>query len=203
MIEYLKGILAEKKPAVAIIDCAGVGYQVHIPLSTYDNLPQSGSTVKVHIYYSFNETDGVRLFGFSSTDDKQLFKYLISVSKIGPKTALSVLSTLAVQDLIHAVQVGDVKLISTVPGIGKKSAERLIIELKDKVGSIAGSALPSLGGLIQSDVRQEAEDALVALGYKQIEIRKSIRELCEKEEFDTSKKIVKAVIKSLYKNRKI
>ncbi len=107
------------------------------------------------------------------------------------------------EELIHAVQVGDVKLIGTVPGIGKKSAERLIVELKDKVGSIGLSNLPSLGGLIKTDFMQEAEDALLALGYKQVEISKAIRKLHEEHNFETSEHIVKTVIKSLYNKGRI
>ena len=136
MFSYLKGILSKKEPVTIVIDCNGVGYEVNIPLSTFDKLPDVGNEVKILVHYSFNEVDGARLFGFLTPDEKELFRHLISISKIGPKLGLSILSGLSVEDLIRAVQRGDIGLISTIPGIGKKSAERLIIELKDRVISI-------------------------------------------------------------------
>jgi len=202
MIAYLKGLLSEKLPASAIIECGGVGYGVMIPLSTYDKLPPQGDQVKLLIHYSFNETDGVRLFGFINETEKALFKKLISISKIGPKTALSILSTLPADELISAVSRGDVKLISTVPGIGKKSAERLIVELKDKVGSIISGDLPGFDHS-SSDIIRDAEDALLALGYKSIDVTKAIRSLMKDQEFQRSEQLVKAIIKGLYKTRKI
>lgn len=201
MISYLKGALTAKNPSTAIIECGGVGYEVQIPLSTYDKLPHLENIVKLQIHYSFNETDGVRLFGFFSSAEKELFKKLISISKIGPKTALSVLSTLPATELVMAVQSGDVKIISTVPGIGKKSAERLIVELKDKVGSIDN--VVSVGGTetVQSSIIQEAEDALLALGYRLPDLRKAVRKLSREISWQSSEQIVKAVIKELYNKR--
>ena len=123
MISYLKGLLSRKEPVIAIIDCQGVGYEVNIPLSTFDKLPEIGNEVKLLVHYSFNEVDGTRLFGFITSEEKELFRHLIAISKIGPKLALSILSGLSVEDLIHAIQMGDVSLLATIPGIGKKSAE--------------------------------------------------------------------------------
>ena len=202
MIAYLVGLLTEKQPTYVLIECAGVGYAVMIPLSTYDKLPSIGSEVKLLIHYSFNETDGVRLFGFISKTDRDLFKKLISISKIGPKTGLSILSTLSADELICAIDRGDVKLISTCPGIGKKSAERLIIELKDKVSSFIQKGY-SQTNTLNSNLLQDAEDALLALGYKQIEITKAIRKFIADRNFQTSEEIVKTVIKELYKTRKL
>jgi holliday junction DNA helicase RuvA len=203
MIAYLEGILQKKEPVSIVIDCAGVGYEVNIPLSTFDKLPEIEKKTKVHIHYSFNEMDGVRLFGFLTLEEKTLFRNLISISKIGPKLALAILSGLPVNDLIRAVQTGDVGLLETIPGIGKKSAERLIIELKDKVGSIAiGDVLASDSGY-QNDIFLEAESALVTLGYKQFEVRRAINNLVKNNEFTTSEEVVKATIRSLYKKRNI
>jgi Holliday junction DNA helicase RuvA len=202
MISYLFGILSHKEPLSAIIDCNGVGYEVNIPLSTYDKLPELGKQIKLTIHYSFNETDGVRLYGFISRDEKILFRRLITISKIGPKLALAILSGLSVQDMIRAVQTGDVNLISSIPGIGKKTAERLIIELKDKVSSISAADFvdtpDELGRIIA-----EAEAALVSLGYKQFEVRKTINDLIKKHKFTSSEEIVKSTIQALYKQRKI
>jgi len=181
----------------------GVGYEVNIPLSTYDKLPELEKQVKVHIHYSFSEMDGVRLFGFLTLEEKNLFRNLISISKIGPKLGLAILSGLPVNDLIRAVQAGDVGLLSTIPGIGKKSAERLIIELKDKVGSVSAEDILVTGSDGQIDIIREAESALTTLGYKQFEVRKAINRLIKDHKFSTSEEVVKATIRTLYKKRNI
>ncbi len=203
MYAYINGILTQKTPVSIVIECGGVGYEIFIPLSTFDNLPEIGKQVKVQIHYSFNEIDGVRLFGFFSVEEKELFRYLISISKIGPKIALSILSGLSVEDLIHAIQTGNVDLISTIPGIGKKTAERLNIELKDKVSNIKIAGKTYISKLGISDIVQEAETALITLGYRQFEIRKEISRQIKNNDFTTSEEIIKAIIKSLYKKRNV
>jgi len=203
MYSYLHGIISEKYPTIIVVDCNGVGYELFVPLSTYDKLPELGKDVKILVHYSFNESDGVRLFGFYSEEEKILFRQLINISKVGPKLALSVLSGLSVPDLIRAVQTGDVSLISSVHGIGKKSAERLIIELKDKVGEI----ILSPGDIDFSDsealIIQDAETALLTLGYKRYDIREIISTLSKETDFTTSEEITKAAIKALYNKRNI
>ena len=203
MYSYLKGELSEKYPTTIVVDCNGVGYDLFIPLSTYDKLPETGKEVKVLVHYSFNESDGVRLFGFSSDEEKSLFRQLINISKVGPKLALSVLSGLSVADLIRAVQIGDVDLITTIHGIGKKSAERLVIELKDKVGDITTISPVSDYPGTDSEIIQDAETALLTLGYKRYDIRKIISKLMKETDFSTSEEITKAAIKALYKKRNI
>lgn len=203
MYSYLKGVLSEKYPTIIVVDCNGVGYELFIPLSTYDKLPESGKEVKILVHYSFNESDGVRLFGFYSDEEKLLFRQLINISKVGPKLALSVLSGLSVADLIHAVQIGDVNLITTIHGIGKKSAERLIIELKDKVGDITTISLAGDYPGTDTELIQDAEIALLTLGYKRYDARKIISKLMKENDFSTSEEITKAAIKALYKKRNI
>ncbi|RLC58413.1 MAG: Holliday junction branch migration protein RuvA [Candidatus Cloacimonadota bacterium] len=203
MYSYLKGVLSEKNPNTIVVDCNGVGYELFIPLSTYDKLPETGKEVKVLVHYSFNESDGVRLFGFYSDEEKLLFRQLINISKVGPKLALSVLSGLSIADLIFAVQVGDVDLITTIHGIGKKSAERLIIELKDKVGNITSIPLDGNYPGADSELIQDAETALLTLGYKRYDARKIISKLMKENDFSTSEEITKAAIKALYKKRNI
>ncbi len=200
MFSYLKGILAKKSPFSAVVDCSGVGYEINIPLSTFDKLPEIDKTVEIQIHFTMNESEGIRLFGFWTLEEKEMFRQLVSISKIGPKTAISVLSGISVPDLIRAVQTGDVKLISTVPGIGKKSAERLIIELKDKVGKIVFKDVP-IADLEKMDIVREAESALVTLGYKLYEIRKVLIRLTKENDFDSSEELLKAAIKDLYKKR--
>ncbi|MCD4819603.1 MAG: Holliday junction branch migration protein RuvA [Candidatus Cloacimonetes bacterium] len=199
MFSYLKGSLAEKAPVHAVIDCNGVGYDINIPLRTFDRLPEIGKEIQLFIHFSFTESDGIRLFGFYSLDEKKLFKQLISISKIGPKTALSVLSTLSVSDLVNAVQMGNIGLISTVPGIGKKSAERLIIELKDKVKNIMPENLGLPSNLMPIDILVEAETALTTLGYNTIKVKKTISLLMKENKFKNSEEIIKAVMKYLYR----
>jgi len=203
MYSYLKGVLSDKFPTNIVVDCNGVGYDLFVPLSTYDKLPQTGSEVKILVHYSFNESDGVRLFGFYTEEEKQLFRQLINISKVGPKLALSVLSGLSVDDLVRAVQIGDVKLISTIHGIGKKSAERLVIELKDKVGDISTASSEGDFSDSDSDMINDAETALLTLGYKRFEIRKIISKLVKEQEYFKSEDITKAAIKALYKKRNI
>ncbi len=203
MYSYLKGVLSEKNPNTIVVDCNGVGYELFIPLSTYDKLPETVKEVKVLVHYSFNESDGVRLFGFYSDEEKLLFRQLINISKVGPKLALSVLSGLSIADLIFAVQVGDVDLITTIHGIGKKSAERLIIELKDKVGNITSIPLDGNYPGADSELIQDAETALLTLGYKRYDARKIISKLMKENDFSTSEEITKAAIKALYKKRNI
>jgi len=200
MYSYLEGLLAVKSPILVTLDCNGVGYEVNIPLSTFDQLPEKGIKTRLYIHYSFTELDGAKLFGFSSLLEKQLFRLLISVSKIGPKLALATLSGLPVKDLISAIQSENSGLIATIPGIGKKTAERLIIELRDKMFDLDGGEV-SAGRTGSSDLIQEAESALVTLGYKQFEIRKSIASLVKDGDFSSSEEIVKAVIRALYTKR--
>lgn len=203
MYSYLKGVLSEKSPTIIVVDCNGVGYELFIPLSTYDKLPETGKEVKVLIHYSFNESDGVRLFGFYTDEEKLLFRQLINISKVGPKLALSVLSGLSIADLIRAVQMGDVDLITTIHGIGKKSAERLIIELKDKVGDINSIHLDGDYPGTDTELVKDAETALLTLGYKRYDARKIISKLMKENDFSTSEEITKAAIKALYKKRNI
>ena len=202
MFAYLKGTLTQKNPVYAVIDCLGVGYEVNIPLSTFEKLPEIGKEIEIQIHFSMTENDGIRLFGFFSVEEKKLFRQLISISKIGPKTALAILSGLSVQDLIQAVQTGNVSLISTVPGLGKKSAERLIIELKDKVGKIGSEEISLLSGIRKTDIIGEAESALITLGYRPPEVKKTIARLIKENKFQSTEEIIKATIKFLYQRNR-
>ena len=203
MISYLKGKLTEKTPMIVSIECSGVGYEVQIPLSTFDQLPQIGDDIRLNIHYSFNEIDGVRLFGFFTVEEKELFRNLISVSKVGPKIALTILSGLSVKDFLQAVASSDVSLLSTIPGIGKKSAERLIIELKDKVGQISSADLLKTTESLEKNIIYEAESGLLTLGYKVYEIRKAFKQILKEEEIASSEELIKAAIKLLYSKKNI
>ena len=167
MISYLEGKLVEKNPTSAVIDVGGVGYSVHIPVSTYESLGEPGTTTKLLTHLSVKD-DRMELYGFGSTDERRLFLLLISVSGIGGRTAISVLSGAKPGELKKAVLSSDKRFISSIRGIGRKTAERLIVELKDKLedeGSkdegILGPSNDALGALKSLGFSaREAEDAI-------------------------------------------
>lgn len=172
MIASLTGRLAFKAPTHVTLDVQGVGYEVFVPLSTYYALPNLNELTSLHIHTHLRE-DAIQLFGFLDPVEKEAFVLLTGVSGIGPKLALGVLSALAVPDLVSAVQAGDVEKLATVPGIGKKSAGRIALELKDKVERLhpaSGKAIhPTLGHA--DPVQEDALSALVNLGYRAADVK--------------------------------
>jgi Holliday junction DNA helicase RuvA len=176
MIAFLTGRLAFKAPTHLTVDVQGVGYEIHIPLSTYYALPNLDEVTALHIHTHLRE-DALQLFGFLSQSEKESFVLLTTVSGIGPKLALSVLSSLPVTELVHAIQAEDVEKLATVPGIGKKSASRIALELKDKIGKIRPGAIqatvptaPDLDGPYE-----DALSALVNLGYRSQDAREALK----------------------------
>jgi Holliday junction DNA helicase RuvA len=163
MIALLRGALLEKHPNQAIVEAGGVGYDVTIPVSTYTHLPEAGSEVKLRIHTHVRE-DALALFGFLTHDEKALFEKLIGVSGIGPKLAITILSGLAAPDLIHSIRRGEVERLVKIPGIGKKTAERMVLELRDKLPAVTGEEpQPAAGGTL-SPVEQDVLSALLNLG---------------------------------------
>ena len=161
MIAYLQGKLADSAPTHVVVDCGGVGYSVFIPLSSYDKLPARGGDVKLLTYHHVNGQDGMQqLFGFATGEEREMFLLLISISGVGPKLACNILSSASVAGLRNAIAAGDTKTLSSLRGIGKKTAERLVVELRDKVAgeTKATPADPRLADAIL---------ALISLGYKQ------------------------------------
>ncbi len=200
MISFLKGKLADKESSFACIDCNGVGYEVEIPLSTFEKLPELDQNVHVHVHFHMTD-DGIRLFGFHTRAEKNMFRKVISISGIGPKLALSILSTLNVSSIVNAILLNDTKILSTVSGLGKKKAQRLIIELKDKVGDVISHEIQG-DEVTEFDTNySEALTALVTLGYKQHEIAKVLRTVKESGELLSVEEIVKRTIKHLYKKQ--
>lgn len=181
MITFLQGVLVEKAPARAVINVQGVGYEVFIPLSSYDRLPPEEAPVKVLTYHHVRE-DAQVLYGFVTDAERDLFDRLMDVSGIGPKLALAVLSGLSVRDIKASIVNGDSKRLSTISGVGKKTAERIVVELKDKFS--AGEAMEALAGPVgEADGDNRLRDtvmALVALGYKQVDALKMARSASEK-----------------------
>ncbi len=178
MIALLTGKVAFKSPAFIILDVNGVGYRVQIPFSTYYDLPTEGGTVSLNIYTHVKE-DGINLFGFRTPAEKNFFQLLISVSGIGPKMGRDILSNIQVEDLGKAIVRGDLARLSAIPGIGRKTAERLVLELKEKVLKLDVS-LPTVEGSIpplSTGLRDDVASALVNLGYKEAVVNKVLAEL--------------------------
>jgi Holliday junction DNA helicase RuvA len=178
LIALLTGRLAHKSPAFIILDVNGVGYRVQIPFSTYYDLPEEGGTVSLNIHTHVKE-DAIQLFGFRTALEKEFFQLLISVSGIGPKMGKDILSNIQVEDLGQAIVRGDLARLSTIPGIGRKTAERLVLELKDKVMKLDLS-LPAKSGAASAapaGVRDDVASALVNLGYKEAVVNKALAEM--------------------------
>jgi Holliday junction DNA helicase RuvA len=176
MIALLTGRLAFKAPSHLALDVQGVGYEVFIPLSTYYNLPNVQDSLTLSIHTHVRE-DAIQLFGFSTPQEKDAFVLLLSVSGIGPKSALGILSALPVSDLVSAIQSGDVEKLETVPGIGKKSAGRLVLELKDKLTKLHPALVPSDAQLLKGRDEQfdDALSALTNLGYRTSDAKEALK----------------------------
>ncbi len=166
MLSHIKGILTEKTPSLAVIEAGGVGFEINVSPSTLSALPETGREATLYTYMSVRE-DAMELFGFVTRDEKRMFMKLISVSGIGPKTALGILGVISPADLSVAIVTGDASRLAKAPGIGKKTAQRLILELKEKVSEsdlISSPGAPVFVPKAQS-AQSEAIEALMALGY--------------------------------------
>lgn len=172
MIGRLTGTLSEKNPPQVLVDCHGVGYEVDVPMSTFYNLPALGEKVSLLTHFVVRE-DAQILFGFGTPGEREAFRQLIKISGVGPRTALAVLSGMSVGDIAQAVTQQDASRLVKIPGIGKKTAERLLLELKGKVGADLG--LPA--GHVVDDAQADILQALVALGYSDKEAQASLKSL--------------------------
>ncbi len=177
MIAYLRGTLLEKHPNQVIVDVQGVGYDVVIPVSTFSSLADAGSEVRLRIHTHVRE-DAISLFGFHSPQEKLLFEKLISVSGIGPKLAITVLSGLATEDLVNSIRNGQVDHLVRIPGVGKKTAERMVLELRDKLEGIA-AGMPATPeertASAMTDVERDVLSALTNLGCNRPSAEAAIR----------------------------
>jgi Holliday junction DNA helicase RuvA len=162
MIAHLRGTLLEKHPNVVIVDVSGVGYEVTIPVSAFSSLPEKGQTVQLHIHTHVRE-DALALFGFLSPGDKTLFEKLIGVSGIGPKLAVTALSGLSTSDLVVAIRSGSVEQLVRIPGVGKKTAERMILELRDKLDLLGAASQTQTAAAPKSSFSATEEDVISAL----------------------------------------
>ncbi|API86609.1 Holliday junction branch migration protein RuvA [Francisella uliginis] len=191
MISFIKGVLIEKDPTALLIDVNGLGYEVFVPMTTFYSLGETGSTISLYTHFVVRE-DAQQLYGFKSKVDKKVFQELIKVSGIGARTALAILSGMDSKTLLHCIENKDYGLLATVPGIGKKTAERLVVEIYDKLLKMANeiygqsddsntnsversSEQVPTPAAISNSIFNESVDALLALGYKQKDAEKMIR----------------------------
>jgi holliday junction DNA helicase RuvA len=172
MIGRLSGTLLEKNPPQLLIDCNGVGYEVDVPMSTFYNLPAMGEKVVLLTHMAVRE-DAHLLYGFGSVEERNVFKQLIKISGVGARTALSILSGMSVGDLSQAITLQEAGRLTRIPGIGKKTAERLLLELKGKLGADLGA----VGGALHSDATSDILNALVALGYSDKEAALAMKQV--------------------------
>lgn len=197
MIEYLRGELAELTPATAIIECCGVGYETSITLNTYSAL-QGKKDVKLYIYEVIRE-DTHQLFGFYNKDERELFLLLISVSGIGGNTARTILSAFTVNELCEAIATGNEVAIKGVKGIGLKTAQRLIVDLKDKIGGIGGAAVATsiVTATVNNEVAEGAVSALVMLGFPSAAANKAVQSVIKGNPAATIEEVIKTALKLL------
>lgn len=195
MIEYLSGILAQSHPGYVVVQTGGIGWQVPITLSTYDRLPPEGQSVTIPTYLSVKE-DSLTLYGFVDAEERELFTKLLQVNGIGPKLAMTVLSGLPASEFIRAIATSDAKRLNSIPGIGKKMAERLLVELKDKVQSVVDDSRQSPSESADKGLR-DAVLALVALGYKQQEARGLLQRIpAEQQQGCSVEELVRRALRS-------
>jgi holliday junction DNA helicase RuvA len=203
VITFLEGRLVNALPTQATIDVNGVGYEVLIPLSSYDKLPAVGQLVRILTHLHVRE-DAHVLYGFMTGAERDLFRLLVNnVSGIGPKLALAVLSGMSVNNFKSAVVNSDVAALSRISGLGKKTGERIVLELKDKVGVAAAweAASAAHAPTAEQERANEAVLALIALGYKQVEAHRAVRELQEKEHDKSAEELVRLALKQMAAGR--
>ncbi|HJT80484.1 MAG TPA: Holliday junction branch migration protein RuvA [Chthoniobacterales bacterium] len=203
MITSLEGKLVTGLPTQAVIDVNGVGYEVFIPLSSYDKLPAAGQPVRILTHLHVRE-DAHILYGFMSPAERDLFRLLVNnVTGIGPKLALAVLSGMSVNNFKTAVVNSDVTALSKISGLGKKTAERIVLELKDKVGVAAAWEASSAAHAPtpEQERANEAVLALIALGYKQVDVHRIVHDLQQKQKAESAEELVKLALKQMASGR--
>jgi Holliday junction DNA helicase RuvA len=181
MIARLSGTLLDKNPPYLVIDVSGVGYEVEAPLGVFPDLPENGKQVTILIHHHFSQ-DSQTLYGFASLGERELFRKLLKISGIGAKMALNILSGASGEELARYVSVGDVASLTRLPGIGKKTAERIIMELRDKLEGLsisAGGGAGTANQPVNTDPANEASHALASLGYKPAEVSRMVSAVAE------------------------
>ena len=185
MIAHLTGKLTHKSPVAIIIDVNGVGYQVFIPLSTFYALPELESKISLGIHTHMRE-EALKLFGFYTIDEKRIFQKLITINKVGPKLALTILSGMPPADILSTIDSNDIVKLSTIPGIGRKTAERLILEMRDKLDGLSLDFVAKKGPGPEKGLFDDALSALVNLGYKKSQAEQTLKKVYAEKVGDTS-----------------
>jgi len=183
LISYIKGILAEKTPARLVVETSGLGYEILIPLSSYDIFGEEGSEVLVYTHFHVRE-DSHQLFGFATQRERRLFEMLISVSGIGPRSALTILSGVSVDDFCGAITREEVSFLTAISGVGRKTAQRLIVELKGRVSELEVEVGVGAGKVSVHDAMSEAVQALMALGFTRPAARRAVEKCVDEADGD-------------------
>jgi len=191
VIAQIRGTLAHKLPGEVIVDVGGVGYQVFIPLNVFYRLPEVGDSISLYIHTHLRE-DALQLFGFEAAEEKQVFLLLNSVSGIGPKLAVNILSGIPADELVRAVKDGDQPRLISIPGVGRKLAERMIVELRDKFTTLQSRPSEVVARSDDSQLTSDAVSALVNLGYRKTEVEKNVRDMIQ-----TGKRTLEEVLKEV------
>ncbi len=196
MIGRLKGLLVYKAPPALMVDVGGVGYELSAPMSTFYDLPDVGREVTLFTHYAVKE-DGVALYGFLTESERRLFREVQKVTGVGAKIALAVLSGASVDDFARLVQTGDITALTRIPGIGKKTAERMVVELRDRAADFATGALTVITGktgAVPADPVSEASVALTQLGYKPVEVQRMLKQAAPG---DSAEQIIRKALASM------
>tara|TARA_B100000809_G_scaffold205059_1_gene206640 strand:- start:281 stop:901 length:621 start_codon:yes stop_codon:yes gene_type:complete len=203
MIGRLKGTLLEKQPPLLLLDVNGVGYEVQAPMTTFYKLPMLGETATLHIHFSVSE-NAQQLFGFCDKQERELFRTLIKVSGVGPKMAVAILSGMETESFVRCVMEDNVSALVKVPGVGKKTAERLIIELRDKLKNwqLQSQPLTEMEAATPqahnvANILEEAESALISLGYKPAEASRVVAKALKANEVDSSEELIRVSLRSM------
>jgi Holliday junction DNA helicase RuvA len=197
MIGRLQGKVIEKQAPDLLIDVQGVGYEVLVSLNTFFGIPAAGEVVTLHTHFVVRE-DVQQLYGFGTQSERQLFRHLIKVNGVGPKMALAILSGMSANDFAICVHNNDIATLVKLPGVGKKTAERLLIEMRDKIGDVDATAAGAAAGTRNGkpDISQEAESALIALGYKPTDAAKIISRVANESVSDAGQ-LIRLALKSM------
>jgi len=191
VIAQIRGTLAHKLPGEIVVDVGGVGYQVFIPLNVFYRLPEIGDSISLYIHTHLRE-DALQLFGFAAAEEKHVFLLLNAVSGIGPKLAINILSGIPAEELVRAVKEGDQLRLLSIPGVGRKLAERMIVELRDKFTTWQSSPSEVVARSDDSQLTADAVSALVNLGYRKAEVEKNVRDIVQ-----TGKRTLEEVLKEV------
>lgn len=195
MIGRLQGKVLSKQAPDLLLDVQGVGYELLVPLNTFFEIPDVGELVTLHTHFVVRE-DAQQLYGFSQLEERLLFRHLIKVNGVGPKMALAILSGMSVKEFSRCVQKDEVLTLVKIPGVGKKTAERLLIEMRDKINKITDTSAEANEEPLTQDISLEAESALIALGYKPQDAAKMVNRVAG-EHITNAEQLIRAALKSM------